>query len=71
MHVHATLVKSPAAAAPKKKRAVTGIMMPRPVSPALQVFMGTARSPASSTYIQENNLQVYPHETTQTLGMSL
>uniref|UniRef100_A0ACD5X7F2 Uncharacterized protein n=1 Tax=Avena sativa TaxID=4498 RepID=A0ACD5X7F2_AVESA len=57
--------KSPAtaAAAPKKKRAATGITMPRPVSPALQAVVGAAEVPRTEAikrlwaYIKQNNLQ--------------
>ncbi|XP_051178144.1 protein TRI1 [Lolium perenne] len=57
------VAKTPAtAAAPKKKRA-TGITMPRPVSPALQAFVGAAEVPRTEAikrlwaYIKQNNLQ--------------
>lgn len=54
--------KSPAAAAPKK-RAATGITMPRPVSPALQAVVGASEVPRTEAikrlwaYIKQNNLQ--------------
>jgi hypothetical protein len=65
------VAKTPAtAAAPKKKRA-TGITMPRPVSPALQAFVGAAEVPRTEAikrlwaYIKQNNLQVQPCEAPQ------
>ncbi|KAF7067802.1 hypothetical protein CFC21_073642 [Triticum aestivum] len=62
--VRAAAKSTTAAAAPKKKRAApTGITMPRPVSPALQAFMGAAEVPRTEAmkriwaYIKQNNLQ--------------
>ncbi|KAK1643870.1 hypothetical protein QYE76_061675 [Lolium multiflorum] len=55
--------KAPAAAAPPKKKRATGITMPRPVSPALQAFVGAAEVPRTEAikrlwaYIKQNNLQ--------------
>jgi hypothetical protein len=57
--------KAPAAAAAPKKKRATGITMPRPVSPALQAFVGAAEVPRTEAikrlwaYIKQNNLQVY------------
>ncbi|XP_047088664.1 protein TRI1 [Lolium rigidum] len=55
--------KAPAAAAAPKKKRATGITMPRPVSPALQAFVGAAEVPRTEAikrlwaYIKQNNLQ--------------
>ncbi|XP_044984928.1 upstream activation factor subunit spp27 [Hordeum vulgare subsp. vulgare] len=61
--VRAAAKSTAAAAAPNKKRAATGITIPRPVSPALQAFMGAAEVPRTEAmkriwaYIKQNNLQ--------------